>query len=139
MTRFIEMPFSEKPDKNDNYLMVKKADDFDRSYRGDHYSMDYTTEGGWNTFISWKGELYNESVISAEDMGNTYKCWLKPVTVGDYRWAESMSDLIDEIKAKIFDYADCKLTEDEEEMVDKLQTMIDHLGEAMEIAMEFKE
>lgn len=133
MTRFIEMPFSEKPDKNGYYLLIHpKFDGIE-----DCYPMQYTTEGGWNTFINSKGKLYDSSAIPAEELA--YKGWLKPVSVGQYRWAEAMSDLIDEIKAKIFDYADCKLTEDEEDMVDKLQTMIDHLGEAMEIAMEFKE
>ena len=140
MTRFIEKPFSELPDENDTYLLVRKDDCFGTyKYRGIHNSMDYCTEGGWNTWKDYKGEVFTESEISAERLAESYKCWLKPVTVGEYRWAEAMSDLIDEIKAKIFDYADCKLTEDEEEMVDKLQTMIDHLGEAMEIAQEFKE
>ena len=137
--RFIEKPFSEKPDKSDHYLVVRHNDDPWKNFQGEHYCMEYCTEGGWNVCKHIDGTVYTDSAISAEDMGNTYKCWLKPVTVGDYRWAEAMSDLIDEIKAKIFDYADCKLTEDEEEMVDKLQTMIDHLGEAMEIAQEFKE
>lgn len=135
MTRFIEKPFSELPDKNGYYLLVEPK--YKDSRDGDYYPMQYTTEGGWNTFINSKGKLYDSSAISVEDLA--YKGWLKPVTVGEYRWAEAMSDLIDEIKAKIFDYADCKLTEDEEDMVDKLQTMVDHLGEAMEIAQEFKE
>ena len=140
MTRFIEKPFSELPDENDTYLLIRKDDCFGTDkYRGDHYSMEYCTEGGWNTWKDRKGEVFTDAEISAERLADHYKYWLKPVTVGDYRWAEAMSDLIDEIKAKIFDYADCKLTEDEEDMVDKLQTMIDHLGEAMEIAMEFKE
>ena len=139
MTRFIEKPFSEKPEKNDTYLVVRKDDCFWKEIQGDHYEMMFTTEGGWNTSRRYNKTVYADSAIPAEDLAENYKCWLKPVTVGEYRWAEAMSDLIDEIKAKIFDYADCKLTEDEEDMVDKLQTMIDHLGEAMEIAQEFKE
>ena len=140
MTRFIEKPFSVKPEKNDTYLLVRKADcSWTDKYRGKHYSMEFTTEGGWNTYKDHNGEVHAESVITAESLADSYKCWLKPVTVGQYRWAEAMSDLIDEIKAKMYDFADFELTEDEEEELDKLQTMVDHLSEAMEVAMEFKE
>ena len=140
MTRFIEMPFSELPEKSDYYLLVRKDDCGDLfKHRGKFDSLEYCTEGGWNTYKDHNGDVYTDAEITIEQLEENHKCWLKPVTVGEYRWAEAMSDLIDEIKAKVFDYADCKLTEDEEDMVDKLQTMIDHLGEAMEIAQEFKE
>ena len=140
MTRFIEKPFSEMPEKNDTYLLVRKADgSWIDKYRGEYYSMEFTTEGGWNTYKDRNGEVFADSAITTERLEDHYKCWLKPVTVGQYRWAEAMADLIDEIKAKMYDFADCKLSEDEEDELDKLQTMVDHLGEAMEVAMEFKE
>ena len=140
MTRFIEMPFSVKPDKNDTYLLVRK-DDFcgTYKYRGIHNSMDFTTEGGWNTYKNYKGEVFTESEITAESLADSYTCWLKPVTIGKYRWADAMSDLADEIKAKMYDFADRKLTEDEEDELYKLEVMFDHISEAMEIAMGFKE
>ena len=140
MTRFIEMPFSIKPDKNDTYLLVRNDDLCGTNkYRGIHNSMDFTTEGGWNTFKNYKGELFTESEITAESLADSYTCWLKPVTVGQYRWAEAMSDLADEIKAKMYDFADRKLTDDEDEELYKLEVMFDHISEAMEIAQEFKE
>ena len=133
MTRFIEKPFSEKPDKNGYYLLIHPKFDGIEEY----YPMQYTTEGGWNTFINSKGKLYDSSAIPAEELA--YKGWLKPVTVGHYRWAEAMSDLASEIKAKMYDFADRKLTEDEEDELYKLEVMFDHISEAMDIAMGFKE
>lgn len=140
MTRFIEMPFSVKPDKNDTYLLVRKDDCCGTyKYRGIHNSMDFTTEGGWNTYKNYKGEVFTESEITAESLADSYTCWLKPVTIGNYRWADAMSDLASEIKAKMYDFADRKLTEDEEDELYKLEVMFDHISEAMDIAMEFKE
>lgn len=133
--RFIKKPFSEKPDKNGYYLLVEPK--YKDSRDGDYYPMQYTTEGGWNTFINSKGKLYDSSAISVEDLA--YKGWLKPVTVGQYRWADAMSDLADEIKAKMYDFADRKLTDDEEDELYKLEVMFDHISEAMDIAMGFKE
>ena len=86
MTRFIEKPFSELPDENDTYLLIRKDDCFGTDkYRGDHYSMEYCTEGGWNTWKDRKGEVFTDAEISAERLADHYKCWLKPVTHGPYR------------------------------------------------------
>jgi len=140
MTRFIEKPFSELPDENDTYLLIRKDDCFGTDkYRGDHYSMEFCTEGGWNTWKNQKGEVFTDAEISAERLADHYKCWLKPVTHGPYRWADAMSDLADEIKAKMYDFADRKLTDDEDEELYKLEVMFDHISEAMDIAMGFKE
>jgi hypothetical protein len=80
MTRFIEKPFSELPDENDTYLLIRKDDCFGTDkYRGDHYSMEYCTEGGWNTWKDRKGEVFADAEISAERLADHYKCWLKPV------------------------------------------------------------
>lgn len=139
MTRFIEKPFSELPEKDGHYIIVRKDGDWETPNRGEHYSMEYCTEAGWNTFKDHKGNVYTESEIDVEQLTRLYKCWLKPVTVGQYRWADAMSDLADEIKAKMYDFADRKLTEDEEDELYKLEVMFDHISEAMDIAMGFKE
>lgn len=133
MTRFIKMPFSKKPDHNGWYLLTDNVTNRD----GEYHPMQYTTEGGWNTFIMSNGEVFSESAIPDEEVA--YKYWMKPVTIGNYRWADAMSDLADEIKAKMYDFADCDLTEDEEDELYKLEVMFDHISEAMDIAMGFKE
>lgn len=139
MTRYIEMPFGELPDKNDTYLLVRKSDLAGAyRYRGTHEALEYCDEGGWNTFKNHKGIVYADSEITAEELEDSYACWLKPVTVGECGWAEEISDLIEEIKAKAHDFADYELTDDEEETLDNLTDLIERLEEAMEIAEAFK-
>ena len=130
MRRFTEMPFSVNPTENDHYLLVYK-DDWAIKY-GKHYSYEYTTEGGWNSFIDFNGKAWSESAISSEHLAEKFKCWLRPASVGSERWADTLAIILDEVSAE---KNATEPTEGEEigryELLDELET---HLIRALQFA-----
>lgn len=98
MRRFTEMPLSVNPTKNDHYLLVYK-EDWAIKY-GNHYSYEYTTTGGWNSFVDHNGETYAESAISSEHLAEKFRCWLRPASVGSERWADTLAIILDEVSAE---------------------------------------
>ena len=137
MRRFVEMPFSEKPEKNDTYLLARKKDDSDRKHRGDYYALEYTTEGGWNTWKDFGGEVHSDYEIPAEDL--PYKYWLKPVSIGPEQWTDTLDTMIEEVSAKMSEYADRDLDKEESDEQDALSELYGLLTEAMDFAERFKE
>lgn len=133
MRRYTEMPFSVNPTTNDYYMVVHHDDYWDAERSGMHYAFQYTTEGGWNTHIDiTTGEAYTDSAMSAEEMAESYKCWLRPASVGSERWADTLAIILDEVSAE---KNATEPTEGEEigryELLDELET---HLIRALQFA-----
>lgn len=125
MYRMYEMPMTKKPTADCRVVVVDSE--------GFMFAMDYTVEGGWNTFRNADGIVFTENAINAETC-SAFKFWLKKVFINGEDWYDTLaviSEEADKLRQQYESEGRC------DDKVDALDEMLDHLAQAMEFAEEF--
>lgn len=130
--RMIPTSFDVLPKESGTYLLAYHDGLLITQKDGKFNAYSFTTEGGWNSYVKWNGEVYKDSAMTVDEMKDSYKYWLRPVLVEGDSYAERLAILLDEVTAE---KNDTEPTEGEEigkyEKLDELET---HIMHALEFA-----
>ena len=126
MIRFEMYPFNIHPKEDGEYVVMRPNGTFD--------AFSYTTEYGWNTFRYYDGNVFKVAAISAEEMQSRCKYWLKPISTGTPSYYETITEMIEQVRQDLIQYADRKLSEPEQDRQYWLDELYEHLEEAKDFA-----
>ena len=131
LTRFIQMQIKDHPKGDGSYMIYHVPS---KSYE----RINFTVECGWNTHRQADGSIYKDVAMSDEELEDFHSHWLKLYNFGSENWADIIDEMMTEIKGKLYQYADRKLTDDEMWACSNLEDMYDLLERAKEYAEAYR-